>query len=149
MAVSFREQSLLQIFRISLTSLSQLKIDGNILFNILCHYVVTSVLTHTCTYIFLHFCFTYLICIFFNISYAAFFVYAVGNNLQQLAVSLALKCLTYDFMGTSIDESSEDFGSIQVYFCSPSVDCFSFPVLFYIDILLGWAFRSHLLGSKL
>ncbi|WOG98164.1 hypothetical protein DCAR_0417505 [Daucus carota subsp. sativus] len=63
--VSFREQSLLQIFRISLSSLSQLKTD-------------------------------------------------VGSNLQKLALSLALKCLTFDFMGTSVDESSEEFGSIQV-----------------------------------
>lgn len=39
---------------------------------------------------------------------------AVGSNLQELAVSLALKCLSFDFMGTSLDESSEDFGSIQV-----------------------------------
>ncbi|KAG5556058.1 hypothetical protein RHGRI_006622 [Rhododendron griersonianum] len=64
-ACSFRDQSLLQIFRISLTSLCQLKND-------------------------------------------------VGSKLQELALSLSLKCLSFDFVGTSFDESSDDFGSIQV-----------------------------------
>ncbi|PSS15752.1 Exportin-7 like [Actinidia chinensis var. chinensis] len=64
-ACSFRDQSLLQIFRISLTSLCQLKND-------------------------------------------------VGSKLQQLALSLSLKCLSFDFVGTSFDESSDDFGSIQI-----------------------------------
>ena len=27
---------------------------------------------------------------------------------------MALKCLSYDFVGTSLDESSEDLGTIQV-----------------------------------
>ncbi|KAG5556062.1 hypothetical protein RHGRI_006622 [Rhododendron griersonianum] len=64
-ACSFRDQSLLQIFRISLTSLCQLKND-------------------------------------------------VGSKLQELALSLSLKCLSFDFVGTSFDESSDDFGSIQI-----------------------------------
>ncbi|PWA74654.1 ARM repeat superfamily protein [Artemisia annua] len=38
----------------------------------------------------------------------------VGSRLQELALSLALKCLSYDFVGTSIDESSEEFGTVQV-----------------------------------
>ncbi|GFY98116.1 ARM repeat superfamily protein [Actinidia rufa] len=67
-ACSFRDQSLLQIFRISLTSLCQLKND-------------------------------------------------VGSKLQQLALSLSLKCLSFDFVGTSFDESSDDFGSIQALEC--------------------------------
>ncbi|THF95588.1 hypothetical protein TEA_003719 [Camellia sinensis var. sinensis] len=64
-ACSFRDQSLLQIFRISLTSLCQLKND-------------------------------------------------VGSKLQELALSLSLKCLSFDFVGTSFDESSDDFGSVQI-----------------------------------
>ncbi|CAK7336403.1 unnamed protein product [Dovyalis caffra] len=64
-ACSFRDQSLFQIFQISLTSLSQLKSD-------------------------------------------------VTGRLQELALSLSLKCLSFDFVGTSIDESSEEFGTIQV-----------------------------------
>ncbi|KAG6791181.1 hypothetical protein POTOM_000293 [Populus tomentosa] len=64
-ACSFRDQSLFQIFQISLTSLSQLKND-------------------------------------------------VMSRLQELALSLSLKCLSFDFVGTSIDESSEEFGTIQV-----------------------------------
>lgn len=64
-ACSFRDQSLFQIFQISLTSLCQLKNDA-------------------------------------------------GSKLQELALSLSLKCLSFDFMGTSYDESSDDFGSIQI-----------------------------------
>jgi exportin-7 len=37
-----------------------------------------------------------------------------GSRLQELALSLALKCLSYDFVGTSIDESSEEFGTVQI-----------------------------------
>nr|GLL36704.1 exportin-7-like isoform X2 [Ipomoea trifida] len=62
---SFRDQSLLQVFQISLTSLSQLKND-------------------------------------------------VGGKLQELAIALSLKCLSFDFMGTTVDESSEDFSNIQI-----------------------------------
>ena len=38
----------------------------------------------------------------------------VTGRLQELALSLSLKCLSFDFVGTSIDESSEEFGTIQV-----------------------------------
>ncbi|KAE9465807.1 hypothetical protein C3L33_02287, partial [Rhododendron williamsianum] len=38
----------------------------------------------------------------------------VGSKLQELALSLSLKCLSFDFVGTSFDESSDDFGSIQI-----------------------------------
>ncbi|PIA44208.1 hypothetical protein AQUCO_01700074v1 [Aquilegia coerulea] len=64
-ACSFRDQSLFQIFHISLTSLNQLRND-------------------------------------------------VASRLQDLALSLALKCLSFDFVGTSLDESSEEFGTVQV-----------------------------------
>ncbi|KAH7547675.1 hypothetical protein JRO89_XS14G0001200 [Xanthoceras sorbifolium] len=64
-ACSFRDQSLFQIFQISLTSLRQLKND-------------------------------------------------VASRLQELALSLSLKCLSFDFVGTSIDESSEEFGTVQI-----------------------------------
>ncbi|CAA0827410.1 ARM repeat superfamily protein [Striga hermonthica] len=36
------------------------------------------------------------------------------SRLQELALSLALKCLSFDFVGTSIDESSEEFGTVQI-----------------------------------
>lgn len=64
-ASSFRDQSLFQIFQISLTSLKQLQND-------------------------------------------------VVSRLQELALSLSLKCLSFDFVGTSLDESSEEFGTVQV-----------------------------------
>ncbi|KAK9122587.1 hypothetical protein Sjap_012189 [Stephania japonica] len=38
----------------------------------------------------------------------------VMSRLQELALSLALKCLSFDFVGTSLDESSEEFGTVQV-----------------------------------
>ncbi|MED6115504.1 hypothetical protein PIB30_091201, partial [Stylosanthes scabra] len=64
-ACSFRDQSLYQIFQISLTSLGQLKND-------------------------------------------------VISQLQELALSLSLKCLSFDFVGTSVDESSDEFGTVQI-----------------------------------
>ncbi|XP_020528285.1 exportin-7 isoform X3 [Amborella trichopoda] len=72
-ACSFRDQSLFQIFQISLTSLRQLKND-------------------------------------------------VENRLRESALSLALKCLSFDFVGSSLDESSDEFGTVQVpaSFCIPS-----------------------------
>ena len=39
---------------------------------------------------------------------------AVVSRLRELALSLSLKCLSFDFVGTSIDESSEEFGTVQV-----------------------------------
>ncbi|KAA3481473.1 exportin-7 isoform X1 [Gossypium australe] len=68
-ACSFRDQSLFQIFQMSLTSLRHLQSDGNMLF---------------------------------------------ASRLQELALSLAHKCLSFDFVGTSIDESSEEFGTVQI-----------------------------------
>ncbi|DBA92724.1 hypothetical protein WJX77_011928 [Trebouxia sp. C0004] len=35
-------------------------------------------------------------------------------KLKEQAVALALACLSYDFVGTSMDDSSEDLGTIQV-----------------------------------
>ncbi|GAB2277715.1 hypothetical protein Dimus_012418 [Dionaea muscipula] len=64
-AYSFRDQSLFQIFQISLTSLQQLKNDAS-------------------------------------------------SRLQELALSLSLGCLCFDFVGTSIDESSEEIGTVQI-----------------------------------
>lgn len=39
-------------------------------------------------------------------------VWFSGCSLQ--AVQLALQCLSFDFVGTCLDESSEDLGTIQV-----------------------------------
>ncbi|XP_019428725.1 PREDICTED: exportin-7-like isoform X2 [Lupinus angustifolius] len=63
-ASSFRDQSLFQIYQISLTSLFQSKAD-------------------------------------------------VGSKLQELSLSLALSCLSFDFMGTAYDESSDEIGTVQ------------------------------------
>ncbi|PKA58500.1 hypothetical protein AXF42_Ash008787 [Apostasia shenzhenica] len=68
-ASSFKDQSLYQIFQISLTSLSQLKSDGNM---------------------------------------------QVSSMLKQLTLSLSLRCLSFDFVGTSLDESSDEFGTVQI-----------------------------------
>lgn len=61
----FKEQSLMQIFQISLTSLHQFKNDDE-------------------------------------------------SKLQKLAVSLSLSCLSFDFLGTSFDESSDEIGTVQI-----------------------------------
>ncbi|XP_064966171.1 uncharacterized protein LOC103986231 isoform X2 [Musa acuminata AAA Group] len=68
-ACSFRDQSLFQIFQISLTSLHQLKSDEDM---------------------------------------------QAVSVLRELALSLSLKCLSFDFVGTSVDESSEEFGTVQI-----------------------------------
>jgi exportin-7 len=36
------------------------------------------------------------------------------DRLTEMAVGLILKCLSFDFVGTSLDESAEDLGTIQV-----------------------------------
>nr|XP_023892199.1 exportin-7-A-like [Quercus suber] len=64
-AISFKDQSLFQVFQISLTSLHQLKND-------------------------------------------------VGSKLQELVLSLSLNVLSFDFMGTSFDESSDEIGMVQI-----------------------------------
>ncbi|KAL5067134.1 hypothetical protein RYX36_018021 [Vicia faba] len=38
----------------------------------------------------------------------------VGSKLQELSLMLSLSCLSFDFMGTSYDESSDEIGTNQV-----------------------------------
>ncbi|KAK7409753.1 hypothetical protein VNO78_00042 [Psophocarpus tetragonolobus] len=38
----------------------------------------------------------------------------VVNQLLELALALSLKCLSFDFVGTSVDESSDEFGTVQI-----------------------------------
>ncbi|URE41776.1 hypothetical protein MUK42_06737 [Musa troglodytarum] len=38
----------------------------------------------------------------------------VSGVLKELTLSLALKCLSFDFIGSSVDESSEEFGTLQI-----------------------------------
>lgn len=71
-ACSFRDQSLLQVFQVSLTSMTQLKNDVTISKNV------------------------------------------ASSKLQELALALSLKCLSFDFMGMTVDESSDDFNTIQI-----------------------------------
>ena len=40
---------------------------------------------------------------------------SVGSKLQELSLMLSLSCLSFDFMGTSYDESSDEIGTVQVY----------------------------------
>lgn len=97
-ACSFRDQSLFQIFQISLTSLSQLKNDGKMAtpaVNFFCLFYTSGDL-----------------CLRIVIMY-----FAAISQLQELALSLSLKCLSFDFVGTSVDESSDEFGTVQVSAC--------------------------------
>ncbi|GAU34354.1 hypothetical protein TSUD_20610 [Trifolium subterraneum] len=38
----------------------------------------------------------------------------VGSKLQELSLMLSLSCLSFDFMGTSYDESSDEIGTNQI-----------------------------------
>ena len=40
----------------------------------------------------------------------------LSESVHVQAVALALSCLSYDFIGTCLDESSEDLGTIQVQY---------------------------------
>ncbi|KAG2613335.1 hypothetical protein PVAP13_4KG342500 [Panicum virgatum] len=64
-ASSFKDQFLLQIFQISLTSLNQLKSEA-------------------------------------------------PDDFGYIPLDLALKCLSFDFVGSPVDESSEEFGTVQL-----------------------------------
>ncbi|KAF2537504.1 hypothetical protein F2Q68_00023235 [Brassica cretica] len=44
---------------------------------------------------------------------SACYRYTAGR-LQELALSLALRCVSFDFVGTSIDESTEEVGTVQI-----------------------------------
>ena len=41
-------------------------------------------------------------------------VETADERLREQAIALSLKCLSYDFVGTTLDESSEDLGTIQI-----------------------------------
>lgn len=71
-AVSFRDQSLLPIFQISLSTLQSI----------------------------------------FNQTLSV--NEGDAQNIMFLALSLANKCLSFDFIGTNIDESAEDIGTVQI-----------------------------------
>ncbi|XP_066369486.1 uncharacterized protein [Miscanthus floridulus] len=64
-ASSFKDQFLLQVFQISLTSLNQLKSEA-------------------------------------------------PDEFGHIPLDLALKCLSFDFVGSPVDESSEEFGTVQL-----------------------------------
>jgi exportin-7 len=44
-----------------------------------------------------------------------FYLTAVVDDLRRVPISLALRCLSFDFVGSPVDESSEEFGTVQVY----------------------------------
>ncbi|CAI5527637.1 unnamed protein product [Closterium sp. Naga37s-1] len=85
-ACSFRDLALFAIFQISLTSLRQLQSDDLALFAI------------------------------FQISLTSLrqLQSDADDKLRAEAFSLAPRCLSFDFVGTSLDESSEELGTIQV-----------------------------------
>ncbi|KAK9098254.1 hypothetical protein Syun_025299 [Stephania yunnanensis] len=92
-ACSFRDQALFQIFQICLSSLNQLKTDGN-----MSTLISQKEIEHL-----------------YGLSsgFIAFELLSM-SRLQELTLSLALKCLSFDFVGTSLDESSEEFGTVHV-----------------------------------
>eukprot|EP00897_Mesotaenium_endlicherianum_P004381 jgi/Mesen1/3971/ME000210S03214 len=88
-ACSFRDLALFQTFQISLTSLKQLQTDGET--------PSTRSSPHGSASASL------------QLSSAR-----ADDKLREQAIALALKCLSFDFVGTSLDESSEDLGTIQI-----------------------------------
>lgn len=46
----------------------------------------------------------------------SFFSYLTSapDDFRHIPLDLALKCLSYDFVGSPVDESSEEFGTVQV-----------------------------------
>jgi exportin-7 len=95
-ASSFKDQFLLQIFQISLASLNQMKSEG--LLKMLCGHLI-SIRPLECLTCFL--------------SYGI----AAPDDFIHVPLDLALKCLSFDFIGSPVDESSEEFGTVQV--CLP------------------------------
>lgn len=108
-ACAFRDQSLFQTFQISLTSLQQLRNDCNAFYS---SFVLIFFQNFPEDFfLMMH------ICLFLVAPCGVYFQQRVtASQLQELAISLSLKCLSFDFVGTSIDESSEEFGAVQVGF---------------------------------
>ncbi|XP_027114232.1 exportin-7 isoform X1 [Coffea eugenioides] len=56
----------------------------------------------------------------------------VISRLQELALSLSLKCLSFDFVGTSVDESADEFGTVQIPLSwKPVLEDFSTVQIFF------------------
>ncbi|KAK9121091.1 hypothetical protein Syun_018708 [Stephania yunnanensis] len=53
------------------------------------------------------------------------------SRLQELALSLAHKCLSFDFVGTSLDESSEEFGTVPSAWRPVLEDPSTLQIFFY------------------
>ena len=108
-ASCFRDQSLLQIFQISLSSLHHVKNDGNKLTLVDSVIMLWLILTCQLTMSFHN---------MFSCSLSPKFCIltkdSVGSKMQELAISLSLSCLSFDFLGTSFDESSDVISTIQV-----------------------------------
>lgn len=102
-ASSFRDQSLFLIFQISLTSLFKLKADGIMNFWYYNHRCIHSFFGVTVLIHALDFAIVFYVKLL------------VGSKLQELSLMLSHSCLSFDFMGTSYDESSDEIGTIQVY----------------------------------
>ena len=93
-ATSFRDSCLLDIFRISLTTLSQLVTK-------------TAVIgdgTHLQMISFMRSDFTD----------ACFYTAKLEDDLKDYSLTLALECLSFDFIGTAPDDASNDTATIQI-----------------------------------
>jgi len=50
------------------------------------------------------------------LQFLIFFPYtSAPDEFGHIPLDLALKCLSFDFVGSPVDESSEEFGTVQVY----------------------------------
>jgi len=137
-ASSFRDQSLFLIFQISLTSLFKLKADGilNIWYD-----------GHTC----MHSFFGVITLIHaLNFGIVLYVKLLAGSKLQELSLMLSLSCLSFDFMGTAYDESSDEIGTVQVYvysFVNRWLYFLLSPGLQFLICNSNCLYRFHQLGN--
>ncbi|XP_027367978.1 exportin-7-A-like isoform X1 [Abrus precatorius] len=74
----------------------------------------------------------------------------VGSKLQELSLLLSLSCLSFDFMGTSYDESSDEIGTVQVPSCwKPSLEDSSTLQIFFDYYAMNQTFSKEALECLL
>ena len=92
-ATSFRDSCLLDIFRISLTTLSQLVTKTAVIGDGTSDDLIYEEWFYWC----LH-----------------FYTAKLEDDLKDYSLSLALECLSFDFIGTAPDDASNDTATIQI-----------------------------------
>lgn len=136
-ASSFRDQSLFLIFQISLTSLFKLKADGIFYIEYLIWWFIHCMHSFFGVITLIH-ALTFGIVLYVKL--------LAGSKLQELSLMLSLSCLSFDFMGTAYDESSDEIGTVQVYvysFVNRWLSFLLFPGLQFLICNSNCLYRFH------